>query len=128
MLAAALPTTQVTWAGHAIDFARESAWMGQANFTEEAVAGFRSGALPHNEAYAVPVVFMATTEGNDPRATEERAYAMAALFEDALRQSGSTSVSNVHWAYVVDKAAELTSRDNGWVAFVDLIVGVQASI
>lgn len=128
MLTTALPTTQVMYAAASVDFARESAWLGQADFSEETVAGFTSGPNPHNEAYVVPVVFMATAEGDDPQATEERAWALVALFEDALRQAKVVGGSNVHWSKVVNKAPALHTRDNGWVAFIDVMVGVQARI
>lgn len=128
LLTATLPTTQVTWAGHAVDWARESAWMGQANFDTEEIAALRSATNPHNEIYTVAVVLMATKEGNNPQATEARGFELAALVEDAIRQARTMGGTNVHWVNVVGKEAELFTRDSGWVAFVTLVIGVQARI
>lgn len=130
MLITALPTTTVSYAmsAAAFDETRESAWLGQAEFGEEVVAGFRTSLHPHNEAYTVPVVVMASIEGDDPQATEARAWTLAALFEDALRQSPVLGVSNVHWAKIVNKEVALHPRDSGWVSSVAMLVGVQARI
>jgi hypothetical protein len=131
MLTTALPTTMVTYAMSVRNFeeSRESAWLGVARFGEEAVAGFRPGALPHNEAYTVPVYVMATTEGDDPQATEARAFELAALFEDAVRQNGSLGLGNVQWANLTGKEPNLHPHgDVGWLAILEMTVSVQVRI
>lgn len=130
LMQTALPGTQVLWANTTANVQRESAWMGNADFSEEVVASFMKAPLPHNEAYVVPVVVMALMEGDDPQATEERAWELAASVEDALRTppNDTLGVPGVHWAKIVNKQPALYTRDNGWCMFVDMLVGVQARI
>lgn len=125
---AGLATVQTSWAtpGTA-DIAKESIFLGDAEFSDETIAFMRPTPHPHTEEYRVPVVVDVLEEGNDAQSCEERAWTLAGEVEEAIRNAPNLALpSVVIKAWVSGKEGGGYRHDLGR-AFVLLVnVSVQA--
>lgn len=97
LFTAALPTVTVTWAApqNEEDYVNEMVWLGDTRQEEE----FRIlGAQKIDEQYVIEVHVQALKEGDDPKATEERAWVMREACVAAVRADLDVSNTLNQWA------------------------------
>ena len=101
--------------------ARESIMLGDVDFTQQAVSARGTGQHSRRENYTLALHIWVDSQGNDQKATSDRAFALMAEIESQLRTDPSVS-GTVHVAQIEGGKLEEQASDNARAALLTVNV------